>query len=310
MKISFVIPCYYAEKNIEPVVNNIISYVINNKLDYEIVLVNDGSTDRTFEIISEISKKYPNIIGINLTTNMGQHNAIMAGLRFCSGDYIMIVTDDGQTPLEVIPSMIEQIQNGKDVVCVKYVSREKRSWFRRIGTKINTIITDWLITRPKGIEFSIDLMMTKVIAKEIVKYKGPYTYFPGLVFRTTQNISNVEAEQHKRSFGKSGYTINKLIKLFMNGFTAFSVKPLRISMFLGMIMSLVGFVSAIMLIIRRIVDSTVQVGWSSIIVLLLFVSGVMMMMIGLIGEYLGRIYMCINNAPQYVIKEIITTEKN
>lgn len=310
MKISFIIPCYYSSKNLENVIEELNSTINGLDYDYEIVLVNDGSTDSTFDVICNMAKKNLHIKGVDLAINSGQHNAIMAGMNYCDGDYVMILSDDGQTPLNVISEMAQTLDNGYDAVCVRYISRKKRSLFRKIGTKVNSSITNWLIPSPRDVKFSIDLMMKKCIVNEIVKYEGPYTYFPGLLFRTTQKVKNIEAEQKGRISGESGYTIKKLVKLFMDGFTAFSVKPLRISAKLGALFSLGGLVGIIYTVIRKIVNHSVQVGWSSIIVLLLLIGGIIMIMLGLIGEYIGRIYMCINKAPQFVVRETINITQN
>ena len=153
-------------------------------------------------------------------------------------------------------------------------------------------------------------MEKKFVIDEIIKYKHPYPFIAGLIFRTTKNIANVETEHRKRLQGKSGYSIYKLFSLWMNEFTSFSVKPLELGVYMGFLMSAFGFVYAVVIIVRKLLGIAVQSGWSSIISLILIIGGVILVMLGLLGEYVGRIYICINNAPQYVIKEVTNNNAN
>lgn len=308
MKISIVIPCYNSSNTIEKVVADIKKVLESlEKNNYEIVLVNDCSYDNTFEKIRKITEEDKNILGIDLAHNSGQHNAIMAGMRYTTGDYVMICTDDGQSPIEVLNEMIDLLESGKDAVCVKYNQRKQRNFFRGLGTRADTLVARWLIEQPREIDFSIDFIAKRFVIDELLRYKGPYCYISGLLFRTTNNVGNVVATQKNRKAGESGYTLKKLLKLWLNGFTAFSVKPLRISTFVGILFAFSGFIMTFIIILRKLLGIQVQAGWSSIIIILLIMGGLIMIMLGLIGEYLGRIYMCLNNSPQYVIKETINT---
>lgn len=306
MKISVVIPCYYSDRILHTVTDQIIKTIQENHCDYEIILVNDGSKNNTFQIISDIVDSRPNIVGINLAQNFGQHNAIMAGLRYVTGDFVWICSDDGQSPVEVLGELVNMIVDGGfDAVCVKYKDRGKRNFFRKAGSKIAVKMSNSLIKHPKGIEFSIDMLMRRFVADEMVKYTGPYSYIEGLLFRITQNVGNVLADQKMRKNGRSGYTFRKLIRLWMNGFTAFSIKPLRWSGIIGVIFAGIGFIIAMVAIARKIFGMPIQMGWTSLITLLLVSSGIIMLILSLIGEYIGRIYMSINNTPQYVIKDVV-----
>lgn len=166
------------------------------------------------------------------------------------------------------------------------------------------VVSEKMIESPKGFKGSSFFVARKFVIEEIIKYKHPYPFISGLIFRTTKNITNIETEHRKRLQGKSGYSINKLFSLWMNEFTSFSVKPLELGVYMGFLMSFFGFVYAIVIIVRKLLGVAVQSGWSSIISLILIIGGVILIMLGLLGEYVGRIYICINNAPQYVIKEM------
>lgn len=309
MKLSIVIPCFYSGKSLRKVVNDILCRLSEQTVDeYEMILVNDGSSDDTYEIIKGLAMEYQNITGINLAKNEGQHNAIMAGFHYITGDYVMVCSDDGQSPIESVGQMIEGLNQQYDVVCAKYMQRNSRNLFRELGTSINSFFSSWLIEQPKGISFSVDFMAKRFVIDEILNYKGPYCYIGGLIYRTTQNVGNIEAVQHHRGTGQSGYTLNKLIKLCLNGFTAFSVKPLRVSAFVGVFFAFSGFILAVVVLIRKLLNMSVQIGWSSVIIIMLISFGLIMIMLGMIGEYIGRIYMCINSSPQYVIKESVNVK--
>lgn len=309
MKISFVIPCYNSEKNIEKVVEEIISVVLQrDNYDYEFILVNDFSKDATEATIKKLSDKNSTIISISLARNFGQPNAILAGFQFATGDYIVVSDDDGQTPIDTLYSLIDELEKGKyDVVCGKYIDREQPSLFRRFGSKLNEKMSNWLIKKPENIYMSAYLVARPFVIKEIMKYKNPYPYISGLILRVTQNIGNVEVKQRGRKSGNSGYTFSKLLKLWINGFTAFSLKPLRISVLIGILFSFSGFIFGLITMIRKILNVNIQAGWSSIICINLIIGGVILLFLGMIGEYIGRIYMCINEQPQYVIKDVYQT---
>lgn len=305
MKISFIIPCYNSEHTIQAVVEEI-DITVKKRIDfeYEIILVNDYSKDNTVMVIKELAEKNDNIIAISFAQNFGQPNAILAGFHYASGDYIVVSDDDGQTPVDHVYSMIDKLEkNNYDVVCGKYIEREQPSFFRRLGSRLNEKMSDWLIKKPEGVYMSVFLVARPFVIKEIIKYKNPYPYISGLILRVTQNIGNVEVKQRGRNSGSSGYTISKLLKLWLNGFTAFSLKPLRISVIVGFLLSMGGFLFGLFTIIRKLLNVNVQAGWSSIISLILIIGGVIILFLGMIGEYIGRIYMCINETPQYVIKE-------
>ncbi len=306
MKISIVIPCYNSEKNIHKVISEI-TETMKQRADYEceIVLVNDYSKDQTWKVISEIAKEDNRVKAINLARNFGQPSAILAGFSYVTGDYIFVSDDDGQTPVCQMFELLDELENNNyDVVCGKYTQREQPSLFRRFGSKMNEKMSDWLIQKPKGVYMSAFLCARPFVVKEMLNYKHSYPYLAGLILRTTQNIGNVEVQQRERDMGTSNYTIKKLFFLWLNGFTAFSIKPLRVAVLFGVFFSASGFLMALALIIRKLLDFNVQVGWSSIISVMLVIAGITLLFLGMIGEYIGRIYMCINEAPQFIVREI------
>lgn len=304
-KLSIVIPVYNSEKTIEEVVNEIEIAVskLNSKYDLEIILVNDYSKDNSLEICKNICKNKPFVKLISFSKNFGQHNALMAGIKIASGDYTISMDDDLQTPPAEMGKLIDELEkNNYDVVFSKYKT-ENKSIFRIFGSFVNKIMENILVEKPKNIITSSYFIIKKYIAKEIIKYDHAYPYIAGLIFRVTQNVGNVLIQHRDRKFGKSNYTFKELLQLWFNGFTSFSVKPLRISSVFGLFFSITGFVYLLIIIIRKIINPGIPAGWTSIMAAIIFFGGIQLLSIGLLGEYIGRLFLSTNKKPQYVIKE-------
>ena len=305
--ISFVIPCYGSEKTIEPVCEEIINEISKrNEYDYEILAVNDCSPDNVLGILKTMARSNEKIKVLNLAKNMNRPGAVMAGLNYAKGDYIVIMDDDGQCPMNQFWELFKPIEDGHDVSIASYKKR-KQSLFKNIGTFVNDRMTRFIIKKPKDMQVTNFIICKSYVINEIIKYDNPYPYFTGLLLRTTTDIINVELEQRERFEGESTFTFFKMLKMWINGLTAFSIKPLRISSFIGLISAIAGFIFGIITIIRKI-TLDIAAGWSSIISIMLFIGGLLMLMLGMIGEYLGRIYISLNNSPQFVIKETINVE--
>lgn len=303
MKLSFVIPCYRSEHTIEIVVDEIAQIMQEHQeKDYEIILVNDNSPDDVWNVICRLAQEREQIKGISLSRNFGQHAALMAGYAQCSGEYVFSLDDDGQMPLEAIYTMLAKCVEGYDVVYACY-SIPHRSWFRRLGTWFNNKVGELMINQPKNFRGSSFYVAKRYVIKEMLKYQNSYPYLFGLVLRVTRNITSVETIRRDRIEGESGYSLKKLVALWVNSFTAFSVKPLEWGAISGVILAVAGIIFALVTIIRKLMGVDFLLGWSSIVSILLIVGGMILIMLGLIGEYIGRIYISINSAPQYVVKE-------
>ena len=304
-KVSFVIPCYCSKETIADVVLSIEKIMTTTKeFTYEVILVNDCSPDSTYETIKKVCAQHPNVCGINLAKNFGQHNAIMAGLRETSGDYIVCLDDDGQTDPGEFPKFFKKLQEGYDVVYAKYPEK-KHSFFRNLGSQINEVMAKWMLGKPRHLRLSSYFIMRRFVAEQMVAYEFPFPYLAGMILRITNNIANVEIEHHDRASGESNYTFRSLIKLWINGFTNFSILPLRLFGFIGLIFALIGFTGSLYLVIRRLIHPEIPMGWTSTMVLILAVGGLIILICSLIGEYVGRIFISLNRIPQYVIKEKI-----
>lgn len=303
-KISVVIPCYNSEKSIKIIVEKIVQIMdSNSEYDYEIVLVNDHSLDATWEVLKKIAYNNKRITAIDLSKNYGQHSAIMAGYREVTGDYIIGMDDDGEHDPKDIFKLVDKLKEGYDYVCAEY--EENRSKFRNFGTMMNNKMAEILIDKPKEVIFTSFYGMRRYVVEEMIRYEQPYPYIAGLLLRVTHNIGTVPMKRGNRIYGKSGYNLTKMLRLWINGFTAFSVKPLRIATGVGIGVACIGIIWAIVLMIKKLFIQDYVAGYVSIIVALAIFSGIIMIMLGMIGEYIGRIYISINNAPQYVIREKI-----
>lgn len=306
--ISFVIPCYRSEQTIESVVEEINNTVKGmNNYDCEIILVNDCSPDNTMQVIRNICNKHENVTGIDFARNFGQHSALMAGLREAKGQVVVCLDDDGQTPPGECGKLLKALEDGADVAYARY-AHKKHSLFRNFGSRVNEAMARFMLDKPKELYISSYFAAKRYIVDDMIRYENSYPYVIGLVLRATRNIVNVDVNHKSREIGNSGYTLKKLLGLWMNGFTSFSVKPLRIATVIGCIASMVGFIYGIVVIVQKIVLPDRVLGFSSLMSVLVFFGGMIMIMLGLIGEYVGRIYISMNASPQYVIKEVYRGE--
>lgn len=301
--ISFVLPCYGSEKTIEFVVNEI-REVIGQKseYDYEIIAVNDCSPDKVWLVLLDLAQADKKVKLLNLAKNMNRPGAVMAGIGRASGDYVVVMDDDGQCPMDRFWDLLAPVEDEYDVAMADYPER-KQTAFKNFGTWVNKKMTEYILDRPKDLQFTNFMIMRKYIAKEICKYTNPYPYMTGLILRTTRRIKCVPMEERARHEGASNFTFKKMLSLWMNGLTAFSIKPLRLSTLLGFIIAIAGFLFGIFRIIMKIINPDIAAGYSSLIAVLLLIGGVLMLMLGIIGEYVGRIYISLNNSPQYVIRD-------
>ena len=305
MKLSFVIPCYRSEHTLADVAAELKSTMAQRpELDYEIILTEDGSPDGVWQVIRRLAEEDPRVRAIRFTRNFGQHAALLAGLSAVSGDAAFFLDDDGQAPVDELFKLVDELDKGYDVVYGVYPEIHQNA-FRRFGTRANKLMAESLLDWPKDVQSTSFFVCRRLIVDEILRYDKPYPYLEGLIVRATRNIGQVLVHQRDRAEGSSGYTLGKLLKLWLNGFTAFSIKPLRAASLCGMLFALIGFVWTLVIVIVRLTTTDVPDGWTTIVAVLLMIGGLLMLMLGLIGEYIGRIYICMNNSPQYVVRECL-----
>ena len=305
MKITFAIPCYGSESTIVSVVDELQEIMKDlPEYSYEIIMVSDASPDNVFKVIQQLCEADPeHCRGGELAKNFGQHAALMAAYRMASGDYILSLDDDGQAPVEAVPQMINALRDN-DLVFGAY-AHKRHNVFRNLGSKINDWMAELLLGKPKKLRVTSFFAMRRFVMDEILKYDNAYPYLLGLLLRTTKNIANIPVNHRPRTEGRSGYTFRKLLRLWINGFTAFSVVPLRVATLCGFICAILGFFGVLWCIINKLMRPEVPMGYSSMMTAIIFIGGMLMLMLGMIGEYIGRTYICINRAPQYVIRKTI-----
>jgi len=304
MMTSIVIPVYNSAGTIGPLVERLIAVLSVDAL--QIVLVNDGSVDDSDAACRALSARYAGTVTyVRLAKNFGEHNAVMAGLRHARGDYAVIMDDDFQNPPEEVPRLIDHAcSHGYDIVYTDY-TRKHHHWVRNLGSRLNDRVATFILEKPPHLYLSSFKCLSRFIVGEILKYRGPYPYVDGLALRCTRNIGTIQVRHEPRREGRSNYTLRKLLRLWLNMFMNFSVMPLRMSTLLGLAWSVLGLLLGIEVVVERIVRPDVPVGWASVLVAILLFSGVQLVLLGLIGEYLGRLFLTENQTPQFVVREVV-----
>lgn len=311
MVISFIIPCYGSENTIEYVVSETIEVVAQrSEFDYEIICVNDASPDNVLRVLHRIAESNNRVKVVDLAKNFGKHSAVMAGFSLAKGDFVVNLDDDGQCPMDRLWDLVDPLLEDKADMTMAEYPKKKQSAFKNFGSHVNSLMSRTLINKPKELQFSNFSVMKAYMVQEIIKYDNPYPYLEGLILRTTNRIMGVKMEERERVAGQGHFTFMRSLRLWINGFTAFSVVPLRVSTLIGMICALIGFIYGVIVVIRKILIPDISAGWSSTVAIILFVGGIIMLLLGMIGEYIGRIYISINNSPQYVIRETINIDED
>ena len=307
MKLSVIIPVYNSANSIVRLVQEL-EKTLSEKYDLEIVLVNDGSQkDNSAEVCFGIAKNKSNVRFLDLSRNYGEHNAVMAGLNYCTGEAAVIIDDDFQNPPSEIIKLVDRLNDGFEVI-FSYYKKKEHSFFRNLGSKLNDLIASILIGKPKNLYLSSFKAINRFAIDEVIKYKGPYPYIDGLLLRFTRKYDTVLVAHNTRQEGKSGYTLHKLISLWLNMFTSFSLLPLRVATILGFIFAGIGLIGAIFFLLERVQSPNLPVGWASLIISLFIISGVQLFAIGMIGEYLGRLFLKDSGNPQYIVRRTVNCQ--
>lgn len=310
MLYSVIIPCYNSSQTIEHVVSMTRDEMVRlGRGNVEFVLVNDCSPDggATLAVLKEMAAQYPDVKVVSLAKNSGQHNALMAALRFVKGEVIIGMDDDGQTHPSQLGTMFETFDQGYDLV-YGYYPHKKHSFLRNLGSRFNDFTVNAMIQKPKDVRTSSYFIVRRFVRDYAVQYTGPYTYLLGLFMRCTKNIASVPIQHFEREVGESNYTLKSLIGLWSD-IIGFSVIPLRVASFTGFFFAAVGIIFAIAIVIRKFVDPTLSMGWPSLMCAITFFFGLTFLFLGMIGEYVGRLFLSMNKEPQYVIRETYNIEE-
>jgi glycosyltransferase involved in cell wall biosynthesis len=271
----------------------------------EVVLVNDGSPDNSGDVCRTLAATATiPVTYIEHARNYGEHNAVMTGLRHARGAYVITMDDDLQNPPEEVVKLYDHARLGQwDVVYTRYAEKKHEGW-RNLGSRFANKVADALLDKPKGLYLSSFRCMSALVVAEIVKYRGPYPYVDGLIVQVTQRIDSIEVMHLARAEGRSNYTVKRLVMLWMNLATNFSILPLRLAIFAGVAMGLLGLIGAVMVVAEAMVSGTPS-GWASTMTTTLLVAGVQFLILGVLGEYVGRAFMSANGKPQGVVRQII-----
>lgn len=307
--ISCVIPCYRSAGTIAEVVE-LLEQTLEKRSDeyaYEIVLVNDASPDdgATMRALAALARDDDAIVVVNLARNFGQHAAIMAGFAQVHGDIVVVLDDDMQCPPGELFKLVDRLHaDDLDIVYAYYPQRKFAAW-RNWGSAFNT----WCVRRfarvPKDLQINNYYAVKRFVVDEALRYRNSYPYIDGLLMQSVGRYANVEVEHHEREEGHSGYTLRSLASQWLDGVTLFSVVPLRFATALGFLFSIAGFIACVVLIVEKVLDPSVTEGWTSLMGVILLVGGLIMMLVGMVGEYVGRIYLSINSKPQYVVRDVL-----
>lgn len=304
-QISFVIPCYNSEHTIGHVVAEIEQEFAGNKrYEYEIILVNDASPkDDTLGAIRALAKENPHVKAVDLSKNFGQDSALLAGYSLAKGTYIVSLDDDGQNPASEAWKLLDKIEEGYDVVFGRYHVK-KHSRLKNFGSRLNDLMADTLLGKPKNLRLCSYFVMDRFVAQQMSRDRNSNPYIWGLMLQATNRMTNVYIEHREREQGVSNFTLAKSIKLWMNGFISFSVKPLRLSALVGVLTAFVGFLFGVYFVGKRLFFGEPVEGWTSLMVVQLLLGGIILIMLGLLGEYIGRMNISVNHTPQYIIRSI------
>ncbi|MEW6348995.1 MAG: glycosyltransferase family 2 protein [Thermodesulfobacteriota bacterium] len=305
MRISVVIPVYNSAVTIGRLVDDIARELSEH--DFQVVLVNDCSRDHSDEVCRGIYAKYRGkITYLKLARNFGEHNAVMAGLNYATGDYIVIMDDDFQNPPDEVLQLAREAERGSYDAVYSYYEKKEHSWFRNLGSAFNNWVANFMLDKPRDLYLSSFKCMNRFLVNEIVKYVGTSPYIDGLIFSCTSNVGRVKVRHDPRENGRSGYTFAKLIRLWSAMFVNFSILPLQLCLVLGLCMSVIAGVLAVAVVVERLITPDFPaIGWASLATMILLFSGVQLCMIGVLGEYVGNTLLNTNRLPQFVVGSVL-----
>ena len=301
MKLSVIIPVYNSERTIGSLVERLQDCLSGQ--DFDVVLVNDGSRDESEAVCQRLESRYSNVTFVSLRKNFGEFNAVLCGLNHVAGKYAVIIDDDFQNPPEAILTLVTTAEQGNyDVVYSRYAQKEHH-WFRNLGSWLVNTLTTYSIGKPRELYLSSFKLIRREVINEIIRYKGPYPYIDGLIFRVTRHVTSVEVPHHARTEGRSSYTIRKLVSLFLNVFIGYSLWPIRLFTVLGAGLFAISLLLGVYLLVGWVTQSLSIPDWGIIVWAIGMGVSLQMLFLGVLGEYLGKLFMAYSGLPAYVEKE-------
>ena len=302
--ISVVIPVYKSE-HILPELHTRLQNVFKKMVvGYEIIMVNDCSPDNSWEIMSNLSTNNPETKSILLRKNVGYECAVMAGLSFAKGEYVVMMDDDLQHIPEDIPKLLNEIEKGFDVIYANFLNKQQ-SLIKNMGSWFNGKVAQLVINKPKDIYLSPFKIMKKDIVDEILRYEGLFPYVDGLIFRITSSINQIHITHHKRKIGSGNYNLYRSIKIWLSLATGFSTMPLRLTTFVGISMFIFSFFISLFLIVWKFFfGGEAPEGWATVILVVAAIGGIQLASIGIVGEYIARIFLDVSQKSRFAIKKM------
>ena len=306
INLTIIVPVYNSSAVLKKLAEKVMSALDDHKLIFELILINDGSKDDSWKNILDLCKNYKWIKGIDLRKNFGQHNAILAALNHASGEVIVLMDDDLQHSPNDIIHIYSEIKNGHDVCYASFFNR-KHSFLKILGSQINNFFSSLFLKKPFDLYLSPFKGFNNLIKNEIIKYKGSAVYIDGIILSLTNSISSIQVQHYEseRYFKKSNYTFFKLIKLWSQTIVGYSTIPLRIATVVGMISSIISMIMILIIVIIKTYNIYTPIGWASVITSVLFIGGIQLIALGIIGEYLAKVHYSINNSVQFSISKKI-----
>jgi len=306
--LSIVVPVYGSQDCLLELAARVADTCTEHALEYELVLVYDCSPDRSWQVIEQIVAEDPAVVGIRLRKNFGQDNAIMAGMNAARGRAIVVMDDDLQHDPADIPALYAKLSEGYDLVYAKYRRTHQKSW-KNLGSWFNGKVAEVVLHKPPEVDLSPYKIIDAGVVQTVIQYRGPYPYIDGLLFRTTANMTQITVQHHPRFQGRSNYTFWKSVAVWARLATNFSVLPLRIASVLGGLVAGIGFCLALGFLVARLRNPDIgasAIGWASLIVSVLVLGGFQLMTLGVLGEYVGRTHLNVNQGPQFVVRDRIS----
>ena len=301
---SVVIPVFNSEKIVADTIGQTIQFFELQNYNYEIILVNDGSTDASWRVLADLAIKNKRVKAINLLHNYGQHNANLCGFQASVGDYVITMDDDLQNPPAEIEKLINTVLEGYDLVIGRF-KEKKHSLFRRLGSKIIGTINRKVFYSEKGFVLTNFRIIHRDVIDRVCAYKSRVPYIPGLVVMFSKDRKNVLVEHHPRKEGKSNYSISKITKLVLTILFNYSSLPLRVMGAIGFTVSVISLMLALYYFISAVVAGTNVPGWSTLVIMVSFFNGFLILMVSLVGEYVIRLLRESGSSESYYVKEII-----
>lgn len=303
-QITFVIPLHFTGGGVRELFGAFRGLEVEG--GHELVLVNDGSTDETMRLVREaMAASKVEVTVVDMARNYGEHAAVLEGMRHARGTYVVNLDDDLQNPVSQALQLVECLRaTDADVVYSSY-EKKQHHWFRNLGSWFTNRVATFLLGKPKDLYLSSFRAMKSELAARLTRYAGPYPYVDGLILEATNRIATLKVDHQPRNRGRSGYTLRKLLELWANMFFNFSIMPLRVASVLGVVLCLLGALLFVEVLVERLIFGVGQVGWSSLMAAVSFFSGSQLLILGLMGEYLGRAYMTVSGKPQSLVREVI-----